>query len=1000
VNRLFKSGEFQDRLRKEAGEMPAKRESRPFRMAQFMKLYRVTIQASASAVVLLFLLVAHVGDPAIMLCSGSMEQPTGPQDVAPFHPSAITQYIFTPGSYSYGGWSWTSGDSHRHAQNHGNEFSMGQDSYSPYLCIEQTNQNLYGYFYSGTAYYGGPPLNSLTARLDVRTAWEQNYGDDGGCYYEVDFEIQKNVGGAWLTKANVNNIWIYTGKVTNPGDVSRTWGSGVVDGPGNYRLRIYMRVDPPSAGCLDKYSLFIEDFALYGEDNVPPSWVVPPTDQTVEYGHSFTYDLDATDSAGIGRWEVSPTSLFSISSAGVITSRSILSVGEYSVQVWVYDTQNNYRTGTFRVRVRDTTDPTWNQPPVSQTVEFGDAFYYDVDASDLSGISSYWISLPGYFTVDSAGGIWNRTHLSVGIYNLEIRALDPYNNYCSASISVTVQDTTDPTWDEQPADQIIEFGHEFYYDVDASDLSGISSYWVSLPSQFTIDSAGVIRNRTQLSVGTYNLEIRAYDPYGHFCSAFISATVRDTTDPTWDEQPADRIIEFGHAFSYDVDASDLSGIARYWVSLPGQFAVNGAGVITNATRLSVGTHNLEIRAFDPYDNFCSAFISVSVQDTTDPIWDQLPTDQVIRFDERFGYIVNASDLSGIDHYWVNDTSRFAVDVNGLITNKTVLPVGIHGLVVRAYDPFGNSVPATFSVTVLAIDPVWVHVPLNQTTEYGLPFLYALNASDAFGITWWWVNDTTFFSIDSSGLLGNVSLLPVGKYWLEVRAYNQYDLYCSANMSVNCSDTTSPTWLVSPSNQNLEFGSSMSYDLDAIDLSLLNQWWINDTSNFAIDSNALISNLGDPPVGQYGILVSVNDIHGNVLTGDFSVTVEDTTPPDWVETPTDQTILYNDPLDYQLSAADLSGIGDWSINDTSHFAIRMDGRITSIGVLDVGQYGILVSVSDPYGNSLGATFTVSVQPLDTTPPPPDNMMVLVASVSIGAVAVIVIVIVYLRRQGSG
>ncbi|UCH03381.1 MAG: hypothetical protein JSW05_07215, partial [Candidatus Thorarchaeota archaeon] len=304
------------------------------------------------------------------------------------------------------------------------------------------------------------------------------------------------------------------------------------------------------------------------------------------------------------------------------------------------------------------------------------------------------------------------------------------------------------------------------------------------------------------------------------------------------------------------------------------------------------------------------------------------------------------------------------------------------------------------ITILAIDPVWVHMPMNQATEFGSPFDYWLNASDAFGIALWWVNDTTFFSIDSSGLLCNVSLLPVGIYWLEVRAYNQYGLYCSANMSVTCSDTTSPTWLVSPSIQNLEFGSSMSYDLDAFDLSSLDRWWINDTSNFAIDNNGMISDLGNPAIGRYGILVSVNDTYGNTLTGDFSLTVEDTTPPTWVETPTDQTILYNDPLDYQLSATDLSGIGEWSIDDTLYFSISANGRITSIGVLDVGEYGIMVSVSDPYGNSLGATFTVSVQPPDTTPPPPDNLMVLVVSTSIGAVVVIVIVIVYLRRPGGG
>ncbi len=825
---MFKSREVHDQLRKEAGEMPALGENRPFRVVQFMRIHRVTIQASAVAAGLLFLLVAQVGPTAFFSDANSLEWSAESREEAPYGPSAITQYLFAPGSYSFGTFGWTSSGPHSYAQNHGNEFSMGQEEYSPFLCIEQTDQNLAGYFFSGAATYSGPPLNSVTSRLDVRTEWNQNSGDDGNCYYEVDFQIQKLVGGSWTSKADVNNLWTYTGKETNPGEFTRVWGSGVVDGPGSYRLRVSMRVDPPEAGCLDEFSLYIEDFALYGEDNIPPSWVVPPSDQTVEYGNIFAYDLDATDSAGIGSWSVSPSNLFSVDPSGFIRSRGILSIGQYSVQVWVYDTQNNYRTGTFRV---------------------------------------------------------------------------------------TVSDTTAPTWDHQPVSQWVEFGLPFAYDVDASDLSGISSYWVSLTGDFSIDGAGTIRNRTRLNVPGYYLEVRAYDPYGHFCRAFFS---------------------------------------------------------------------------------------VNVQDTTDPTWDQLPTDQVVRYDLGLNCKVNASDLSGIDYYWVNDTSRFEVDGNGVITNKTVIPVGVYSLEVRAYDPYGNSVSATFNVTVLAVDPVWVLAPLNQTTEFGVPFRYSLNASDVFGITQWWVNDTTFFWISSNGLLGNLSLLPVGVHWLEVRAYNFLDRYCSAVFNVNCSDTIAPIWIGHLLDQQLEYGSVMSYDLDACDLSPLGLWWVNDTSNFQIDSNGLVSNLGNPPVGLYGIQVWVSDIYGNVLTGSFSVDVEDTTPPTWVEAPADQTIFIDEALDYELSAADLSGIAGWSINDTVHFSITADGRITSVGLLDLGQYGILVTVSDPHGNSLDGTFNVLVQPHDTTtppPPPPENMVILVASVSLGAVAVIVIVVFYLRRQGS-
>jgi ABC-type transport system substrate-binding protein len=100
----------------------------------------------------------------------------------------------------------------------------------------------------------------------------------------------------------------------------------------------------------------------------------------------------------------------------------------------------------------DVTPPTWNPIPSDQVVELGDEFSYIITAIDESSVSHLWIDDTENFIWDPVFPYWENnflirsTHrLAAGEYSLEIRAYDPYENYCSATITIWVQDTTPPT---------------------------------------------------------------------------------------------------------------------------------------------------------------------------------------------------------------------------------------------------------------------------------------------------------------------------------------------------------------------------------------------------------------------------------------------------------------------------------------------------------------------------------------------------------------------------
>ncbi|MHA2024460.1 MAG: hypothetical protein ACW98U_01070 [Candidatus Thorarchaeota archaeon] len=622
-------------------------------------------------------------------------------ELHPTQPSAIPQYIFPIGSYSYGAWSWTNQDPHGHATNHGTEFSMGQDQYSPFLCMEQTDERYTGWFYSGAVSYSGPALTALTTRLDLRTAWVQNSGDDGNCYYEVDLNIQKYTGGSWTNKGNWNNAWTYTGKSTNPTDRIKTdWGSGVVDGPGSYRLAIYMEVDGPGSGCKDSYWLYIEDFALFGEDDEPPTWVVLPTNQFVEFGNDINYDLDATDSAGIDHWWINGTSSFEIDSSGVITNNFPLSVGDYGIEVRVYDTQNNYQTATFQVSVQDTTNPTWDQTPTDQQFVLGLHFEYNVNASDLSGIDYYWVSSASNFVVDSSGRISNNTILILTTYFIEIRAYDVYGNFVWVMIHINAVNA-DPVWDEIPSNQVIEFGSQFQYDLNASAYFGVDDYWVNDTTYFSIDSTGLLTNLSLVPVGVYRLEVHAYDPDSRYCSAIFSLTFEDTTSPEWIEIPPNLVIEFGSVLLFKLNATDLSGLDNWWINNTLYFTIDNSGMLTTEG-FSIGHFGIQVRVNDTYGNVLTGSFSILVRDTTPPTWSEMPSDQTIFEDEPLDYRLSATDISGIDDYAINDTIHFSITSSGRITSIGLPPSGIYGISVQVYDIFGNSIGTEFTVTILSV----------------------------------------------------------------------------------------------------------------------------------------------------------------------------------------------------------------------------------------------------------------------------------------------------------
>ncbi len=193
----------------------------------------------------------------------------------------------------------------------------------------------------------------------------------------------------------------------------------------------------------------------------PPGWTEQPVDQTVEFGFSiFHYKLNVTCPSPV-TWEMNHA-LFSVDDVGMVSSGSVLLIDIYDLRVVVTNIYGSILQTNLRVNVMDTTSPGWLIIPTDQTLYYGEGLDYQTAAIDLSGIDHWELNDTVHFTytvthysLGSTIRLTNVTALSAGVYSLEIRAYDPYDNYCSATFVVAVLDPVTATTAQTEGDSTL-----------------------------------------------------------------------------------------------------------------------------------------------------------------------------------------------------------------------------------------------------------------------------------------------------------------------------------------------------------------------------------------------------------------------------------------------------------------------------------------------------------------------------------------------------------------
>ncbi|MHA1613298.1 MAG: hypothetical protein ACTSYJ_00465 [Candidatus Thorarchaeota archaeon] len=86
------------------------------------------------------------------------------------------------------------------------------------------------------------------------------------------------------------------------------------------------------------------------------------------------------------------------------------------------------------------------------------------------------------------------------------------------------------------------------------------------------------------------------------------------------------------------------------------------------------------------------------------------------------------------------------------------------------------------------------------------------------------------------------------------------------------DRAPPRWTRPLINHIINEGDDFRYALHADDYAGIDTWWVNDTANFVIYQEGILTSVSPLAAGNYTVEVFVNDTLGNVLSGAFYLEV--------------------------------------------------------------------------------------------------------------------------------
>ncbi|RAJ06992.1 gliding motility-associated-like protein [Chitinophaga skermanii] len=557
------------------------------------------------------------------------------------------------------------------------------------------------------------------------------------------------------------------------------------------------------------------------------------------------------------------------------------------------------------ITVQDTTRPTFNNLPNNITIDCGDAIVDPVVTASDNCDTNPTVT----FTKNRTAG----TCPTIEVWTYVFTARDACGNTSTATRTITVQDTTKPTFVNLPGNTTVDCGTTVVDPVVTGADNCDPNPMVTLTKR-TIAGTCPIKE-----VIEYTFIVR--DACGNADTARRTVTVQDTTKPVLVGVPAAITVNCDNVPApVTVTATDNCD-----PNVP---------VVYNQTRTNGACPNTYTltrtwTATDLCGNTITGTQIVSVQDTTRPVFVNLPANRTVDCGTTIvDPVVTATD---------NCDDAVAVVMTKTSVAGTCPTIETITYTFTATDSCGNVATATRTLIVQdTTKPVLIGVPLDRTVDCGSPIVDpVVTASD---------------NCDNSVTVVTTKYTVAGTCPIKEQIFYVFTATdACGNIQrdttiVTVQDTTRPVLIGVP--------AAITVNCDNVPAPVTVTATDNCDPNVPVVYNQTRTNGSCPNTYTLTRTWTASDVCGNTITGTQIVSVQDTTRPVLVNLPANRTVECGTPIvDPIVTATD-------NCDAVVPVVMTRSSTAGTCPVIEVITYTF--TATDSCGNTTTAIRTVTVE----------------------------------------
>ncbi|MFD2725630.1 HYR-like domain-containing protein, partial [Hyunsoonleella rubra] len=390
--------------------------------------------------------------------------------------------------------------------------------------------------------------------------------------------------------------------------------------------------------------------------------------------------------------------------------------GALTVTFTAIDECGNSSTTSATYLIKDTVGPNISTPASDSTVECD-------GAGNMADLNNWLTTNGGAMASDDCSDVtWSNDFTSVsdlcgatGAVTVTFTATDNCNNSSTTTATFTIEDTTAPSWTDEPQDMTVEC------DSTADHVATFNTWLASFSGMDSCGSATVTHNSSGLSdlcgaTGSETVTFTLTDECGNSITKNATFTIEDTTNPTWTVAPSDLTVEC------DGTADPSGAFAAWLTSFSGEDTCGTATVTHNSSGLQniCGTTASETVTFtltDECGNSIEMEATFGIVDTTAPTWTNVPVDMTVECD-------GTADASGAFATWLTSFSGTDTCGSATVTNDSsglsdlCGATGTETVTFTLTDECGNAITrdATFTIEDTTAPSFEGRLPEDVTAE--------------------------------------------------------------------------------------------------------------------------------------------------------------------------------------------------------------------------------------------------------------------------------------------